>query len=113
MFWTDTFAVFIHGETSAITDSEREIPEEFALNQNYPNPFNPGTIITYELPIANFVELNIYNLLGQKIAVLISENQIAGFHQVEWDASGYASGIYYYMIKAGDLQAMRKMILLR
>jgi len=113
MFWTDTLAVFIHGSPSTITDFKTDIPENFALKQNFPNPFNPKTIINYELPITNFVELSIYNLLGQKIAILVSENQPVGYHQVEWDASGYASGIYYYMIKAGEFQEIRKMILLR
>jgi hypothetical protein len=67
----------------------------------------------YELPITTSVELTVYNLLGQKIAILVSENQAAGYHQVEWDARGYASGIYYYWIKAGYFQTMRKMILLQ
>jgi aminopeptidase N len=85
----------------------------FQLHQNFPNPFNPKTIINYELSIANDVDLSIYNLLGQKVATLVSEKQKAGYHQVEWDASGFASGLYYYKIKSGEFMDMKKMILLR
>jgi len=88
-------------------------PEKFALSQNYPNPFNPKTVINYQLPIVNNVKLSVYNLLGQKVATLVDERQQAGTHQVEWDASGYGSGIYYYRIEAGEFQEVKKMILLR
>jgi len=113
LFWTDTFAVYVHGVPSTITDLNPDIPENFALKQNYPNPFNPKTIINYELPITNDVELNIYNLLGQKIVTLVSERQNAGYYEVEWNASGFASGIYYYMIKAGHFQTIKKMVLMK
>ena len=83
------------------------------MHQNYPNPFNPKTIINYELPITNDVELNVYNLTGQKIATLVQETQRAGHHQVEWDASGFASGVYYYRIEAGEFVEVKKMILVR
>jgi hypothetical protein len=101
-------------EPSAInTDQLLGIPKEYNLSQNFPNPFNPKTIINYELPITNFVELTIYNLLGQKVITLINEHQNAGYHQIEWEASDFASGIYYYKINAGDFQDVKKMILLR
>jgi len=93
--------------------SRKTYPNKFSLSQNYPNPFNPKTIINYELPITNYLELSIYNLLGQKVVTLVSEKQKAGYHQVEWNASGFASGIYYYSIKAGEFQDVKKMILLR
>jgi hypothetical protein len=98
-------ATSIHEETTR--------PYTYKLYQNYPNPFNPKTFINYELPITNYVELSIYNTLGQRVVTLISERQKPGSHSVEWDASGYASGIYYYMIKAGLFVLMKKMILLR
>jgi hypothetical protein len=113
LFWADTFAVFVHDEPSAISDKGKDIPDKFALSQNYPNPFNPRTIINYELPIRNEVELNVYNLLGQKVATLVSTRQAAGYYQVEWDALGFASGVYYYQIRAGEFQEMKKMVLLR
>jgi len=89
------------------------IPGSFELYQNYPNPFNPTTIINYELQITNYVDLSIYNLNGRKVTTLISGEQKAGHHQVKWNATGYASGIYYYKISAGEFQDVRKMILLR
>jgi len=88
-------------------------PDKFSLSQNYPNPFNPSTAIGYQLSAISDVELSIYNLLGQKIATLISEKQNAGVHQVEWDASGFSSGVYYYQIKAGEFHEIKKMVLLR
>jgi flagellar hook assembly protein FlgD len=59
------------------------------------------------------VTITVYNLLGQKVATLVSDRQIVGYNQVEWDASGFASGIYYYRIEAGEFQDVKKMILLR
>ena len=85
----------------------------YNLNQNYPNPFNPRTAIGYQLSAISDVELSIYNLVGQKIVTLVSERQEAGYHQAEWDASGFASGIYYYIIHAGEFQDVKKMILIR
>jgi len=96
-----------------LAKQDENIPFKFTLKQNYPNPFNPKTIINYELPITNDVDLSIYNLLGQKVVTLVSEKQKAGYHQVEWNASGFASGIYYYSIKAGEFQDVKKMVLLR
>jgi uncharacterized lipoprotein YddW (UPF0748 family) len=90
----------------------RSLPE-FRLNQNYPNPFNPTTTIGYHLPTSGHVELSIYNLLGQKIVTLVSERQEAGYHQVEWEASAYASGVYLYQLKTGLHMEMKKMMLVR
>jgi hypothetical protein len=89
------------------------IPKQFSLSQNYPNPFNPVTMIDYQLPMTSHVELNVFNLLGQKIATLVNERLQAGYHQMAWEASGFASGVYYYQLIAGDYREVRKMILLR
>jgi hypothetical protein len=90
------------------------MPKNFSLDQNYPNPFNPSTIINYELQITNDVELSIYNSIGQKVATLVSERQSAGTYQVEWDASGFPSGVYYYRLStdAGFVKT-RKLVLLK
>jgi hypothetical protein len=93
------------------TSDFKSVPIDFKLSQNYPNPFNPSTIINYELPIPNYVELIIYNLLGQEVETLVSEKIEAGYHQIEWDASGFASGVYYYRLHAGGFQDIKKMIL--
>jgi hypothetical protein len=98
---------------TSVEDKKGGIPLKYHLENNYPNPFNPKTIINYELPITNDVDLSIYNMLGQKVATLFSEKKNAGYHQVEWDATDYASGIYYYRIQAGDFHDVKKMILIR
>ena len=97
---------------SGINNNE-EFSLEYSLKQNYPNPFNPITTISYQVLKASEVELTIYNLLGQKVATLVSEKQQAGQHQVKWDATGFPSGIYYYMIKAGEFRQVKKMVLVR
>jgi len=71
----------------------------YKLFQNYPNPFNPKTIISWQLAVGSDVEVSVYNLLGQKIVTLISERQKSGNHQIEWDAGGFASGLYFYRLK--------------
>jgi hypothetical protein len=88
-------------------------PSKYALYQNYPNPFNPKTIINYELPITNYVDLSVYNLLGQKVATLVSERQPAGYHEVEFNGQNLSSGVYLYKIEAGGCTDVKKMILLR
>jgi hypothetical protein len=89
------------------------LPQTFILNQNYPNPFNPTTVICYVLPVSSHVDLSIYNLLGHKIATLVSEKQPAGTFNVSWDASGLASGVYLYRLRAGNYSETKKLILLR
>jgi len=104
------------GDSNHIISSippKRNLPKTFSLSQNYPNPFNPVTAIGYQLSALSQVELNIYNILGQKVATLVSKKQSAGRYQVEWDASDFASGIYYYRIVAGDFQDVKKMIMLK
>jgi hypothetical protein len=90
-----------------------QIPKELILSQNYPNPFNPTTMIDYQLSMTGDVELGIYNLLGEKIATLVSETQSPGSHTVEWDASGFAGGVYFYKIELGNYQKTKKMVLVK
>ena len=108
--WSDTFSVEI---VSRITNENYNLPQRFALHQNYPNPFNPITAISYQLSAVSNVELVIYTQLGQEIATLVSEKQQTGFHQVEWNASGIASGVYFYRLSAGEFVDVKKMVLLR
>jgi len=104
-------------EITRVTKQDESIPYTYELEQNYPNPFNPKTIINYELPITNEVELSIYNLLGQKVVTLVSGKQQAGYYQVEWDASRFASGVYIYRLSAKSrgqsVVKTRKLVLLR
>jgi len=111
IFWRDKLQFDIISDIQGV---DQNIPEQFALNQNYPNPFNPLTTINYQLPISDFVDLSIYNLLGQKVRTLVSEKQNAGYHKINWNANGFASGVYYYQMRtdAGFVQT-KKLLLLR
>jgi len=88
-------------------------PNEFSLEQNSPNPFNPVTEISFNLPYATDVKLEIFNIMGQRITILTDKGLEAGKHKVNWDGSGTASGIYFYKLRAGDFSATRKMVLLK
>jgi hypothetical protein len=110
---SDTYFAIIDTVSTPISEDQDRIVSRYQLYQNYPNPFNPKTIINYELAIMNDVELSIYNLLGQKVAILVNQRQNAGFHQVEWDATGFSSGIYYYKLNTGEFQQVKKMVLIK
>jgi Secretion system C-terminal sorting domain len=89
-------------------------PNQFNLSQNYPNPFNPSTIINYELRIMNEVKLVVYDVLGREVKTLVDKTQQAGKYKVTFNATGFASGVYYYKLKAGkSFEKTRKMLLLR
>lgn len=90
-----------------------EIPTAFTLEQNYPNPFNPATTIEYGLPEPSHVTLEVFNITGQRVSVLVDEVQQQGTHQVSFDATGLSSGIYFYRLKTGNSVLTRKSILLK
>jgi len=83
-------------------DEEMQVASNFKLEQNYPNPFNPTTTISYTISKDVNVILSVYNLMGQKVAVLVNEYTNAGYHKVTLDALNLASGVYYYKMRAGD-----------
>ena len=111
--WDELRSRYLVDDVEDIKNSDPSGPHEFKLAQNYPNPFNPSTVISWQLAVGSDVELSVYNLLGQRVTTLVSERQQAGYHQVEWHAGQMASGVYYYLIKAGEFQDVRKMVLLR
>ena len=93
------------------------LPQGFALGQNYPNPFNPSTIIPYQLPTAAQVRLEVFNVLGQRVATLVDAERPAGFHAAAWDATNaagqaVAAGVYMYRLTAGGEQHTRRMVLI-
>ena len=85
----------------------------FRLENNYPNPFNPSTIIRYEIKDTRLVSLKVYNSLGQEVARLVNEEKSAGNYELEFNAKGFSSGIYYYQIIADDFVETKKMILMK
>ncbi len=102
-------------ERDFLTSIQNEpiITRTFDLKQNYPNPFNPGTTITYRLFKAAFVEIAVYNVLGEKIETLVRGKQTAGLHTVQFTARNLSSGIYWYNLTANGKSRMRKMVYLK
>jgi hypothetical protein len=88
-------------------------PQTFKLSQNYPNPFNPRTTIAFHLPKSANVTLEIFNILGEEVATLLSASLLSGSYEYEWDASELPSGVYLYKLEAGDFIEVRKMILMK
>jgi fibronectin-binding autotransporter adhesin len=86
---------------------------EYALDQNYPNPFNPSTAIQFSLEKPGKTVLEIYNTLGQKVATLVNGELSAGAHRYQWNASGLASGVYFYRLQSNEFVATKKMILVK
>ena len=90
-----------------------ETPKMFRLEQNYPNPFNPSTVICYGLPHRSHLILTVYNTLGQQVSILVEGDQEPGYHEVKFNASGLASGMYFYRLQSGNFVQTRKLLLLR
>jgi hypothetical protein len=99
--------------TSVETYYDPIIPRHYALSQNYPNPFNPSTTIEYHLPIPSHVVLKIYNILGQEVRTLVREHQRAGKYTLQFDATAFPSGVYFYRLQAADYMQVKKMLLLK
>lgn len=88
-------------------------PVSFSLEQNYPNPFNPSTTIKFNLPEKEFVTLKVYDVMGKEVDVILDEEKPAGSNSVEYDATGLASGTYFYKLQAGNKSEVRKMLLIK
>jgi hypothetical protein len=89
------------------------VPTQFELSQNYPNPFNPSTKIAYTLPIDSKVSIKVYDMLGNEVATLENDEKEAGYYEVNFDAKGLASGVYFYNISAGAYNSTKKMVLMK
>jgi photosystem II stability/assembly factor-like uncharacterized protein len=104
--------------TGIINDKGPGIPSNFSLEQNYPNPFNPNTTIEYSIPNylqgnSSLVQLKVYNLLGKEVATLVNSYQPAGNYKVNFNGTAFASGVYFYRLKAGNYIETRKLILMK
>jgi len=102
-----------YGVVLNVSSDNMQPPTSPSLSQNYPNPFNPTTTIKYSLPRSASVTLKIFNLIGEEIITLVSENIAAGTHHVKWDAQGFASGVYFYSLEVGGFRETKKLLLLR
>ncbi len=111
--------VFVHLDDIQVFDPigirpiGSEVPKTFALRQNYPNPFNPVTYIEFDLPKTEFVNIVLYNTLGQEVKTLLNENKTAGSYKIDFDASRLSSGTYFYRITAGSFVKTMKMVLVK
>ena len=97
-------------EVKALSDV---IPQKYRLYQNYPNPFNPVTMIKIEFPEYSNVKITVYNELGKEIAVLVNERLKGGTYEVQWDASDFASGVYFYRLITEKFSDTKKMVLIK
>jgi hypothetical protein len=104
---------WVYGTDRDIFALNGTLPEEFELSQNYPNPFNPTTEIVFSLPTETHVRLEVFNVLGQSVDVLVDRSYSPGTHMVTWNAGGQSSGVYFYRITTDEQSMTRKMLLLK
>jgi len=110
-----SFALIDHLSFTSPSDVEQisGMPEDFSLSQNYPNPFNPSTTIEYSIAEASFVQLKVYDILGNEVADLVNEEQSAGIYRADFIAQNLSSGFYIAQLRAGDYSKTIKMNLLK
>jgi hypothetical protein len=108
-----TDAVNMIGGDAAKGEGDPSVPMEFALHGNYPNPFNPSTRFRFDLPEPSGVRLSVFDLVGREVAVAIDREMAAGRHSVAFDASALPSGVYLYVVRAGEFAATGRMVLVR
>jgi hypothetical protein len=106
------------GTVSVIDGKFVETPTKFRLQNNFPNPFNPLTTIRYDLPEYGFVNVTIYNVMGELVKDLVNSQQNAGYQSIQWDATNnkgqpVSAGLYLYTIQAGEFRQTKKMVLLK
>jgi hypothetical protein len=100
-------------EVTDVRPISSSIPDGFSLSQNYPNPFNPSTNIKYQTPNTNHVTLKVFDILGCEVATLVNEVRQPGTYTVQWDASGHASGMYFYQLRTGSFVDVKKCLVLK
>lgn len=110
---------------TGIKPISNNVPSSFKLYNNYPNPFNPTTKITFSIPLikvgdpawtegaGGFVTLKLYDLLGHTVATLVNEKLSPGTYEINWDASNFPSGVYFYKLITNEFVTTKKMILLK
>jgi Secretion system C-terminal sorting domain len=99
-------------EANSVNGSD-PIARIFQLYPNYPNPFNPSTTIKFEMPRTSLVNLTVYDILGRQVSVLVNERRDAGVHEVKFDGSNLASGVYFYRLQTGGFVNTKKLLLVK
>ena len=112
---SNSITLYCYNENGIVSVDNKIKPflNKYLLSQNYPNPFNPTTIIEFSVPSNEYVSLKIYDILGREVATLVNEQKSVGNYKVTFNASNLASGIYFYTIKAGSFNKVRKMLLIK
>ncbi len=110
---TEDGTLFVGDAITGVEENEVDGPVNYALNQNYPNPFNPSTVISFSVQNDGFYSLKVFNVLGQEVATLIDRNLATGEYNVDFNASGLASGLYIYKLEGNDVNLVRKMMLMK
>ncbi len=117
--WTSSgfssFTTLKYSQVIGIDPVSSEIPSQFSLSQNYPNPFNPATKIKFAIPFGYSSQtiLSVYDILGREVAVLVNEQLRPGKYEVDWDASAFPSGVYFYKLVLSDIKETKKMVLVK
>jgi Secretion system C-terminal sorting domain len=101
------------GDPVSVGLADLNMPSEFKLSQNYPNPFNPTTTINFSVPNEGFVKVAIYNSVGEQVDVLVNSNKNSGNYVTGWNASNFASGVYYYRLETDSFVETKKMLLMK
>jgi len=109
---TQTYTLYILHPVG-IGPGANYLPQKFVLDKNYPNPFNPTTIIKYQIPEISFVTIKVYDVLGNEVVTLINEEKPVGNYEVEFDAVGLSSGMYFFTLQAGSFIETKKMVLMK
>lgn len=109
----DDYITIKYSEVTGVENSENSLADNFVLNQNCPNPFNPSTNIQFRIPNSEFVNLKVYDVLGNEVTTLVDEFLPAGSYDTEFSAQGLTSGIYFYKLQAGNFVETKKMLLLK
>jgi len=105
-------ALYVNPLTVSV-DGKADNPITYELSQNYPNPFNSGTTIEFSIPYSEYISLKIFNVLGQEVTTLVSNELSSGKYKYTWDASDFASGVYFYKLEAENYTKMNKMIMIK
>lgn len=112
-YFADASSYFIIDGVITDITSEYDVPKSYTLGQNYPNPFNPQTNIEFNIPENRKVSLKVYDIRGREVKTLVDEKLTAGHYKVPFNAQGLASGVYFYRLRIGDFQAVKKMLLMQ
>ena len=110
---TGTYSSRLCQTTVSVGNNNQQVPNVYSLSQNFPNPFNPVTEIKFSIPSQSFVKLVVYDISGNEVATLVNNEKTAGNYSVNFDATNFASGIYFYKLTAGSFESTKKMALVK